>query len=529
MRVYWPTSGVPLHNGQMVGWRLGRSIIVVSIVEDRSPVPQVNVDRGGNIQLEYLGNALFFDSVAAEEPGEGLDTLRVWLDKAGLPVATNDKSTQLILYDPPDPCRLRFLRLTSQSPLVYPDAHAQTLARQDMYSAVQRPRKEEDITKVIPLLNAVRAAQVTLRSAGSLPPADTEHSVRSRCVSPAPTSLEGPQSQPRSRSLVSKHSALGGQILLRARQVYHSPKAFLKTRPDPAVSIAARSKHYMAFWNTVWLVLNDLILGYCARQVILYLAPRLCVLSKDFFTTYLVDTFLAILQWLNDWPVGLKLNTPLSAFFCSSLSFLVQSWADIVVPLWDNVVPIVLHMGANAASCGLTMAIALAQDVLALGTLHLHLCYAATSTLCRWQLYSLRALWNLFRGKRRNVLRQRTDSYAYDVDQLFLGTLLFTVSSFLLPTVAVYAGLFAATRLVLYTVDRALSYAIIALNAFPLFGLMLRLKEPSRLPAGINFSTKSSSSRGITAYPPGAHPLHNVLQICNSPRSVADILHPETS
>lgn len=103
MRVYWPTSGVPLHNGQMVGWRLGRSIIVVSIVEDvschiaiprpiisskRSPVPQVNVDRGGNIQLEYLGNALFFDSVAAEEPGEGLDTLRVWLDKAGLPVAT---------------------------------------------------------------------------------------------------------------------------------------------------------------------------------------------------------------------------------------------------------------------------------------------------------------------------------------------------------------------------------------------------------------------------------------------------------
>ena len=46
-------------------------------------------------------------------------------------------------------------------------------------------------------------------------------------------------------------------------------------------------------------------------------------------------------------------------------------------------------------------------------------------------------------GKRWNVLRQRTDSYAYDVDQLFLGTLLFTVSIFLLPTVAIYAALFA--------------------------------------------------------------------------------------
>jgi hypothetical protein len=47
-------------------------------------------------------------------------------------------------------------------------------------------------------------------------------------------------------------------------------------------------------------------------------------------------------------------------------------------------------------------------------------------------------------GKKWNVLRQRTDSYAYDVDQLFLGTLLFTVSAFLLPTVVTYAALFSS-------------------------------------------------------------------------------------
>lgn len=48
----------------------------------------------------------------------------------------------------------------------------------------------------------------------------------------------------------------------------------------------------------------------------------------------------------------------------------------------------------------------------------------------------------LISGKRWNVLRQRTDSYEYDVDQLFLGTMLFTVSVFLFPTVAVYASFF---------------------------------------------------------------------------------------
>ena len=42
------------------------------------------------------------------------------------------------------------------------------------------------------------------------------------------------------------------------------------------------------------------------------------------------------------------------------------------------------------------------------------------------ELYCLGSLWRLFRGKKLNVLRQRVDSAVYDADQLFVGTLLFT-------------------------------------------------------------------------------------------------------
>lgn len=107
---------------------------------------------------------------------------------------------------------------------------------------------------------------------------------------------------------------------------------------------------------------------------------------------------------------------------------------------------------------GLTVFLSALQDGLALFALHLTLCEKATSFIVRWQLHSLGGLWNLFRGKpelmnrgetqlipqgkRWNVLRQRTDSYNYDVDQLLLGTLLFTVSAFLFPTVLVYSALF---------------------------------------------------------------------------------------
>jgi hypothetical protein len=48
-----------------------------------------------------------------------------------------------------------------------------------------------------------------------------------------------------------------------------------------------------------------------------------------------------------------------------------------------------------------------------------------------------------FIGKRFNVLHQRTDSWHYEVDQLILGTLLFTLFTFSLPTLLTYGIVFA--------------------------------------------------------------------------------------
>lgn len=46
-------------------------------------------------------------------------------------------------------------------------------------------------------------------------------------------------------------------------------------------------------------------------------------------------------------------------------------------------------------------------------------------------------------GKRFNVLHRRTDSWHYEVDQLILGTLLFTLFTFGLPTLLTYGIVFA--------------------------------------------------------------------------------------
>jgi phosphatidylinositol glycan class Q protein len=49
----------------------------------------------------------------------------------------------------------------------------------------------------------------------------------------------------------------------------------------------------------------------------------------------------------------------------------------------------------------------------------------------------------LLSGKRFNVLRNRTDTWEYDTDQLLFGTILFTLLTFLFPPVLAYNALFA--------------------------------------------------------------------------------------
>jgi len=197
------------------------------------------------------------------------------------------------------------------------------------------------------------------------------------------------------------------------------------------------------------------------------------------FQTYLIESITAALRWLNDWPVGLKLNTPLSQFFSTSLSLVVERWSSqpaivIGVELIVNPVrpaqslnrilhPLLYRPSRLVQPCRVHSTPCRCQRPfqtprftphhlflhhqphvpMAAGFLRL-----AVQPLPRYIVppTSTRICSTNIVGKRWNVLRERTDTYEYDVDQLFLGTLLFTVSAFLFPTVLTYATLFTFVR-----------------------------------------------------------------------------------
>lgn len=74
------------------------------------------------------------------------------------------------------------------------------------------------------------------------------------------------------------------------------------------------------------------------------------------------------------------------------------------------------------------------------------------------QIRGLTALFRLFLGKKQNPLRERVDSCQYKADQLFVGTLLFTILLFLMPTTWVYYTVFTSVKY--FTLYNTLFYFI---------------------------------------------------------------------
>lgn len=135
-----------------------------------------------------------------------------------------------------------------------------------------------------------------------------------------------------------------------------------------------------------------------------------------------------------------------------------------------------------AGFAGASMPIALFSDLLSILTIHIYSFYIASARIFNWQLTIIISLFHLFRGRKRNVLRNRIDSCDYDLDQLLLGTILFTLLFFLLPTVIVFYLTFASARMIIISLKATLDTSLAVLNHFPLFALMLRIKDSRRLP-----------------------------------------------
>ena len=297
-------------------------------------------------------------------------------------------------------------------------------------------------------------------------------------------------------------SATCQQLDIRLQQFCYWPIQYstIQYRKADWSSIPTGHADYIRFYNSLWLVANDVIIGIALGSYIIDNASAASGEISHALNVYTITGLQRMIVWLMGWPAGLKLNNELAAFLGDLFLWVIEYWASIINGVITPWLPQIIYVIGFTSFAGASLPIALLSDLLSLITLHIYSFYIASARIFNWQINIIASLFHLFRGKKRNVLRNRIDSCDYDLDQLLLGTILFTLLFFLLPTVIVFYLTFASARMAIIIFKAVLDTLLACLNHFPLFALMLRFKDSQRLPGGVHFSLHDTRSSKLSSH-----------------------------
>lgn len=124
-------------------------------------------------------------------------------------------------------------------------------------------------------------------------------------------------------------------------------------------------------------------------------------------------------------------------------------------------------------------------------------------------------MWRLFIGRKYNPLRQRVDSCDYAQNQLFIGTLGFTVLLFLLPTTLMYYTVFATVsenifehinwkfnlpfqlRLAIFIINGCLGKLRYILNRLPLYTFYLWIRKSPSIAGNLYLKWQKQDGKNV--------------------------------
>lgn len=293
-------------------------------------------------------------------------------------------------------------------------------------------------------------------------------------------------------------SATARQIKLRLAQMLASPMIspsawmLLQKKTSTAQTRAVT----VSLNTTVCMLVLDLLLGVaCACYMLTH--SRATLEAVHALVGWHGRALQAVVRWLMGIPAGLKLNDNLD-YCLGNLCIIGLQCYQVIYHWCAPLIPQVILGVAVSGIFGATVLLCVLSDLLSLATVHIALFYAIASKWHGVQTRVLSSLWRLFRGKKKNVLRGRIDACDFSLDQLLLGTILFTVLVFLFPTSFVYYLLFYLLKHAVGAVQAAARLAVSVLNHFPIFSLLLCLYDPTHLPGGAHLV--------LLPLPAAAHP-----------------------
>src|SRR5450432_2303319 len=127
-------------------------------------------------------------------------------------------------------------------------------------------------------------------------------------------------------------SATAQQVEIRLQQFCYWPMQYvtLRKRKNDWESVTTSHPDYIRFYNSLWLVANDVIIGIALGSYIIDNADWVAESISSVLSTYTVAALQRTISWLMFLPAGLKLNTELARFLGDLFLWVIDYWSSML-------------------------------------------------------------------------------------------------------------------------------------------------------------------------------------------------------
>lgn len=124
-------------------------------------------------------------------------------------------------------------------------------------------------------------------------------------------------------------SAMAQQVEIRLQQFCYWPvqSSTLRKRRGDWASVTTCHPDYIRFFNSLWLVANDVIIGIALGSYIIEHCEWVGNQVGHLLRAYTVEALRSSITWLMGWPAGLKLNNELGAFLGDLFLWVIDYWS----------------------------------------------------------------------------------------------------------------------------------------------------------------------------------------------------------
>ena len=234
-------------------------------------------------------------------------------------------------------------------------------------------------------------------------------------------------------------------------------------------------------------LLADFLIGLIVLVILLSYRQATLEIVHVLGASIHIEVLKSEVKWLMGLPAGFKPNVELDSALGSSILTFIDYW-NYITTFLTGFEPEIVRILGIIGMMGASFQLVLLADFVSFCSIHVYYIYRLVSAIFFLQLDVMLSLFRLTMGYKKNILKQRVDRAEYGVDEVLLGTLIFTGLLFLLPTIAMYYLSFVGIWLGVEVVHLVLTLVHVMICRFPYYLLGVYALGSFHFPAGVYFT-----------------------------------------